>query len=903
MRKRLIKTATSGTKLYNSSPKAIEELLVGEMKEALGEWKDAVRIKPFLKIEDDDSDLSGNVKNGFGAIELTVYKSKLFIPFIIADKTLLPFDTIRMGDQEISYDMSKLRRIVNGIEHKSKSQQGQSEGGEFQTMEVAKFEDAQYNNGFLGTVMNIRDNHRTKNLSGDTPWDGPGFGINDTDRMLRTAQVDILDGFHNVMEKIAEVKRYTPAQLEEYEAHIQKQAEAEELELLEKTAAAEDTMEAARMKRDMIKLSEEQLFNVHRAASGNNIAFPTFEDGRFEYRTGRVYRTFESWHKNAKNYKSASLSALVIDSKGGYNILKSNQPFMASTREPGHFELLTDQAKTMKSNHMYALEKDNHTLFNPFKVNASYIEEKLNDGIVVSVRERGGLASERTINSLFHDSFRCSEILPGRETNDNYPNPFFDRSFDIVISKDPMVKEPMFFNPEELREYIVRNAKDPEDSRLALNMVTFNESSILVPSDLPVFPLKTNIEHFYTRPDGLFKEGPMAKTAAFAGQNKATLVVKSNRQPKSYDVQWQFTSEADANGAQGTKVEKRSSKDLSRDQAQNMLSKLGYDYRAQSKFFEIADRNGREATFNLPDKEKAAQAAAPDVAKEKVKKKMSGLANSMLHSKNFMPIFEDTVAGGISSALSSMAPKSVSAVHKISDTWGKEAMETAVELEKVATRFNGAEWHEVSALVNLKHRLDKIAGEIAEGNYLYNGHQVFEKVAELKPAVIKKTRDLLEFNRQQLIKTSSYLVDPSLVKQAIHQLDGLYAYASVKKNEIIKEAGFFSRGQLLKSVDDKVGKLETELRSFHGNLENANAKLRAVMPEGEQSPRVQQALADVKAAEQQLTQGREALQQVHTERGLAEQQKAKGNLSLAAGVGIPGLAGASYGYEGMKNNE
>lgn len=800
---KMIKTA-SGISMADSSPAAIEQSLVNQLTEALGQWKDVVRIKPFMQVDEEDADLSGNVKNAFGAVQLTVHGVNLYIPFIVVDKMLLPFDTIRMGGEEVAYDYSKLRRLVNAIETKAKTS-SESDSDPFQTMEVAKFDDVQPNNGFLGTIMGIRDTARTRNGLGlDSPWDGPGFGNMDDDRIIRQASsVDVLNEFHEVMEKVANVKIFTKTQIEEYEQHLLKQAELEQEEELSKVAETEDTLEAASVRRDMLQLDAEKLVSVHRIASGNNIAFPVFEAGRFEYRSGRVYRNFESWFKNSTTYASSNkLGALVIDSKSGYRFLKSSDPFMASTREPGHFELETQVAKALVHGSMYTFEKDHATLFNPFIVKGSYLQDKLNNGIVVSVREITDPKSHvpsRTANSLFSDSFECYESMPGSRKGASAEFATGNKPFFIIVSKDRNIKAPTFMNKQELREYIVQYAADPQDALLAKQIIHFtNDTCILVPESLPFFKLEKNITYFYTRPDGLFKQGPMSKTAAYGGLNQATLYLQNSRNPKTYGVKWQFAVPTKVeNDIEATRLQKRNKEGLSEDQAKSMLNKLGFDFRTQQKFFEITNRNGRSATFNLPNPSLAATVSAPDVANEKVKKKMKGIADSLLNSQNFMPLMENAVADGLSAFVSNAFPGSVNAVHNVGNflDMSKQSMEAALEIEKVATRFNGAEWHELSALLNMKHRLDKLAAEMEEGSYLQNGREVFEKVAELKPVIEKKASDLIKFNRDQLIRTNSYLVEPTLVKQALAQLDGLYVYACAekKKTPLEKSLGFLAK--------------------------------------------------------------------------------------------------------------
>jgi hypothetical protein len=98
-----------------------------------------------------------------------------------------------------------------------------------------------------------------------------------------------------------------------------------------------------------------------------------------------------------------------------------------------------------------------------------------------------------------------------------------------------------------------------------------------------------------------------------------------------------------------------------------------------------------------------------------------------------MPMLANNVGDGLSLMLSAAVPGSVTAANSLGNAFGfgKQSMETAMAIEKVASKINGKEWHELSALLNMKYRLDKVAEEIATGHYLYNAEPVFEKVAEL----------------------------------------------------------------------------------------------------------------------------------------------------------------------------
>jgi hypothetical protein len=277
----------------------------------------------------------------------------------------------------------------------------------------------------------------------------------------------------------------------------------------------------------------------------------------------------------------------------------------------------------------------------------------------------------------------------------------------------------------------------------------------------------------------------------------------------------------------------------------------------------------------------------------------------MLNSKNFMPMFEDTISGGMAQVLATTVPSSVNAAKKADAMFSwKESAEVALEMEKVATKLNGPTWHELSAMLNLKHRLDKLAYEIEQGNHLYQGHEVFEKVASFKELIEKQAAQLIDFNRKQQLRTNSYLVRPSHVKQAVAQLDGLYRYASFgKKKDLEKEAGLFQPSQALSDASKYVSNMSKQVRQLQVNFDNANASLRAVMHEGSDSPAVKQALSNVQKAEEDLNKGVEELKNLHSNHGDIKQSESMKNIGIASAVGVPGLVGLGYSNEALKDGQ
>jgi hypothetical protein len=237
--------------------------------------------------------------------------------------------------------------------------------------------------------------------------------------------------------------------------------------------------------------------------------------------------------------------------------------------------------------------------------------------------------------------------------------------------------------------------------------------------------------------------------------------------------------------------------------------------------------------------------------------------------------------------------------------FGKQSMETAIAMEKVASKINGKEWHELSALMNMKYRLDKLAEEITNGNYLYNAEPVFAKVAELKPVIEKKASDLIDFNRKQLLRTSSYIVEPELVKQALHQLDELSVYAGEvkKKEKMTKEAGIFRNSSKLSNARKAAANLEGNVNKLKTKFDNSHAKLRASLHMNGQGDKVDKAFNKAVDTQRQYQDGSKNLQDALHAAGDIKQKESSKNMAIAAGVGLPGLAGLGYAYQSEKNKK
>jgi hypothetical protein len=777
IRMRKVSNVVTGTPLKQSSPAAIERYLVDKVRNDLGDLNDLAIIKPILRIDREDGDLSGNITDGFGTIVVSVGQKSLQLPFIIHQKQLLPFDVIQMGEEKVTYDMAKLRKLVIALDKHQKEQHQETD-----SMSVVDSRDIPTHNGFLGTIMSVRDSHRSTDANGSSPFAGENFGQIDDARLNKTASavVDVSEAFEEFHEKLASVTVFTDDDVKLVAERIEKQAASESQKAIDAIANVHiETKEMNDVQREVATLDKDKLVDASRVASGNNVVFPVFNDQQFEYRHGRVYNKIESLTK--KPLKT-DITKVVIDNKGHYAFLKNPERFMVSSNQPKHFEMSTELSRGLNIGHMYAFEKNVSTLSVPFLVDDDYITR--HEDTMISVPERAShYFSLRVAESaLFRNAFLCTQQLQ-TSTDES-----FRSKFTILLLKDS--KEAMrSVTKDEIATLILETELDAEGVRIAENVMQTmsygppeDASVYLVGEDFPFFKLEQRIQGHFTRPDGFFKEGPLlSKTAAYEEANKARLSIHENPKPVSFTLEWSFSANEDVEGNEAYNLQQRKMENLSPAQARKTLQDLGFDARKQEMFFEIAKRNGRYAEFRLPSVELASRVTPQDQGTNKAKSAVMNIANSTLHAGNFMPVFEDIVAdglGGVVSGAKEMFAKRAS-----------ESLEVAMAFEKIAERIRGKHWAETAQVLNMKHHMDKLASDIVEG-FVKDAEPLFRQTSELQPVFSKMASALVSFNREQLLHSNKPLVDPMLIKEALTQLDEFSEYAHVAPL-VEKQASFF----------------------------------------------------------------------------------------------------------------
>ena len=217
-----------GTPLRQAHPAEVERFIVEKVRADIGkELLPFVVLRPSLQIQREEADISGEMTAGYGVIEVKVDSKSLYLPFIIQNRELMPFETIRMGAQEVGYSPERLRNII--INLRERLQDGGIEE------ELVDRDQVTSGNGFLGTIMTIRDEENMRNMNG-LEYQQDGFGLMEQARMMqRNAEaVDSLQLLEKIAGTIEQATVIPKADVEAFLDQIEKEAAAKPFVPMEK---------------------------------------------------------------------------------------------------------------------------------------------------------------------------------------------------------------------------------------------------------------------------------------------------------------------------------------------------------------------------------------------------------------------------------------------------------------------------------------------------------------------------------------------------------------------------------------------------------------------------------------------------------------------------------------------
>lgn len=748
-----------GTPLRQTHPAEVERFIVDKVRADIGkELLPHVALKPSLQVDREAGDISGDMTAGYGAVEIKVGERAIFLPFLIQNRELMPFEVIRMGSQEVGYAPERLRSII--INLREIGREGESEGDLVPRDEVTS------GNGFLGTIMNIRDEENMKNMNA-LDYTQDGFGLMEQARLMqRTAEADPFD----VLEKVAHIvdaATFIPATaVEAYLDTVEKEASVLDIAPLEKTAA----FEQLKAERIAEAIDGTHLVDFRQHRSGNNVFIPLFHEdqagGTFEKVRGRVYHKVVSF-----NGEPVKVDGIVLGPGARFKLAVDRKTKVMTYRDdaPDDFEPRLARAPKLVEGGVYTYEVDESTVVSPFAVQHIVPLESYD-------------RSDREMEPLCKKHIKAAYRVEPFASHGHWST----SCQGAVVT--PTVSAPVRLTIDEAIAHFAKTTGDP-DEQWAVNVVLrgFNNAVVLLPEALELIPLTQFLEGTYDK-DDLVPEQAFAKTAAYNKHNTLTLKSQGYQKPKKFTVEWSVVETVGNGASRAERVQRQFERDLPYEQALNLILTFGFTHNQAQQLFRTVKRSDRQATMPLPDPKKARELSRDKAGRREKAKRRQHLLSRTVNNQTFGNDLSNVLSFGIAAALESAGVGDMSADL---DAFMKKSEAFAAGLEKRATTLRGERWMELAILANIKHRLDKVACAAGRGDLVEGADGLFREASVLVPTIEKLARDLVPYARLQTSLPASARVDPRFLKEAQAMLDVLYGYATLEKTAGVKD--FFVR--------------------------------------------------------------------------------------------------------------
>lgn len=832
------KAGYKGNIVADSSPSGVEKYLIQKIESAIGNDLEGVKINPLLQIDEYTDDMSGDVKDGYGAVAITVADKTLHIPFIMKDKQFLPFDSIRMGEAQVAYEEDKLKKLVDVI----RSGGGAKANGEdeFEIMSLGDIKDLPFDNGFLGTIMSIRDNAKRSasnygnRFRGIHNGDFPDERV--LERMAHTQDLDmekvasdaIANSFHEMHEKLAAVQRFTEDDILKVAEDIRQKAireyDEEVLKSSERKIPEDKTQSLLRRQSEEIKMVS---FRV--AGSQKTVEFPHVDGKSSTRSSGLIFRDIRRFGSDSDSSKKG-YNALMVDKNGNFKLIHDTEEVLIyPDRRLSDIKMRFATASTFKKDkhHFYSMYTDKffqdgskETILLPFKITDDYKSSREENGRIKSFTELtsdGGTYFNSSQSTLIQNVCVAQEIL------DDYAN--LKTNFLVVIARigDRQLSTGVKTVKDVIKE-IMDKAAHERDLNVSISMLRHfgdgpEDKVIVLQPNTPVINFKGfGIPTISKREELL----GMSKRASYDDQNKVRLYINERNNPVTYNISIMYTQAEDTDGLSTTSLQTNNINHLSEVGARRVLNDIGYSHREVDDFFRSAQRSGRYAEYPAANIELSKNYKYVEPTDEKVKKAINGMVTNTMNANRYIPVMENVIADSISGIAKTILDAKLASSHEVAMMMEKRANETRDPFDA-----------DVAMLVHQKYLLDKLACDINEG-YLTGTEDVFESLLKVAHYIPSYAEEL--YYKQFRGKDELY-------KQAMLELDGLtqhaiignefYKEASIKKRmNTIKGAMGKAKDKLTPQVKKNVKQSQNELNSIKkeiGDLKNRRDRLAPYM--------------------------------------------------------------------------
>jgi len=720
----------AGIDIYNPTLENVEIFIEKYIRNEMGhiQGSNSVAIRTLIHPKAYNTHNSEHIDVATATISMPIGSKIIQIPLVLNDGQLEPPDVIQVDGQRVPYSRDNLHKVINGIkkwdadEREGRNVKGPG-GNPFVGTEKAV--NPATTEGFLGSVLNIRDNEAYK---------GARVGGN----YYITASEKISE----LLEKTAQAKPLKKEHLKVLEQEFAKTALEEFKAGFEKVAAEVEKVEEDF--RPFEKAKELDYKNAASLQNGQLITFPRIE--------GKEVVMDQAIIADCDGKK------VVINTDGEVEFINKGENFLCLNSDRA-FNVPKVEIKTLKEEDLFVAFNGDQ-LIGPYKV------------ITKGTTLVGGNSDLENITPGQTGAAKIERLVAER-IND------FDKESLNKVNKPIFFLAGAKFSTLPLKEF---EAKKKEELGLQTMdaLGSFPKEIFATSPETKVIKIKGRIEGYLKNRDELMKfaslEVQELEKIAATEKNKVKVTLQ-DRQRKLYNVDVNYVDKT----KQVFNVMEKNYRMISETEVRQILGLIGYNNQEIGEIMYKA-RNNPQATFALPDVNNVMalqNGFVKNVAQEKVKNVVKKMANPQAIAKS--------LAGSASMALITDAvlnsPDVVQeAVNQLS-SFASEGKMLSAYFEKVAQEKESESSLDVAKLMSMSVILSEKTASLVSGKEMYPVlTDLSKEILESKDILGKVAFDLLDLKEKQS-GSGIELVETGNIKSAIKQIDNLYKIACALRGE------------------------------------------------------------------------------------------------------------------------
>lgn len=747
--------------IYNPNEENVNKMILNYAKQETSFFPKALNFN--IKFIPSNVSASSNgvveVIDGQGTVEIKLYDNSIYLPFLIRESSLIPFDVIQGPNDTVTYSRENLAKVLMYIDRENyKKDNGEINSGFEAVVDVQTDET---DNGFLGDTLKIRDSAQIRR------------GTNPGELLVKMGS--------ELLDRVEKITPATPAKYEKLAAVFTEKFSKQFVEEITKLAE-ENTEELDKhVERVFDNLKDLEYKDVHSMANGTFIEFPERDKNTITNVRAIVLKNLKSLPKrkskigsniaseNGSRPQSQIAKTLIVTTDGRYKLLEKSSPFFAIKKEQGNWDMKLISFKDVKQEETVAIINQND-VYQPVTINTKINREDFQKRLIGYNEKTNKEEVKLNIDVLDYlpiiINSNCLRSVNGISGQESF----------VYIKDDSDELNLKKVNVEEYKTIIKekRHFSSLKDSDIDLLLYSVPCEFTLINDKTKAIHLRDDIKSYLTKPDEYkfaateeaFDE--LWKTASTSA-NKVTLRLR-NEKEKLFDVEMQWRDDTKAMSFGKKKFE-----NVGEGQVKGILRTAGIDYSAILALIYKA-KIDRFAEAPLPEGATPGNVNGGQIP-SLVSRAMAKVKEN-IYNKQTAELTASELLGQQLGGLATELPMIGNVVETLR-SYASESEALASKFEKIAMDNKNDDFLSIAKLMLSQSKLEKIAYDTIKKKG--NQEQMFYKEA---CEYIKENKDTLENLCEDLmilkvaqIENKNEIVSPSIIGGAVKVLDRMYKTA------------------------------------------------------------------------------------------------------------------------------